>query len=115
MKSHLPSRTRQIAPSRQATMSVDSKTPKAVPHHTVLPAEHASLHSGGDPQKSVSRRLHRKQAATYLGTSLSWLDKSRLRGNGPAYLQVGGRVIYDVQDLDAYLATCRRQSTSEPR
>jgi hypothetical protein len=63
----------------------------------------------------MSRRLHRKQAAVYLGVSLSWLDKSRLHGDGPAFLQVGSRVVYDTADLDDYLASCRRQSTSEPR
>ena len=61
------------------------------------------------------RRLHRKKSAEYLGVSLSWLDKSRLRGDGPPFLQIGGRIVYDTADLDAYLASCRRQSTSETR
>lgn len=66
-------------------------------------------------QNIPRRRLHRKEAATYLGLSLSWLDKSRLRGNGPPFLQIGTRIVYDMADLDAYIASCRRQSTSEPR
>lgn len=65
--------------------------------------------------RGSSRRLHRKQSATYLGVSLSWLDKSRLRGDGPAFLQIGTRVVYDTADLDHYLASRRRQSTSEQR
>ena len=64
---------------------------------------------------SLRRRIHRKQAALYIGTSLSWLDKSRLRGDGPIYLQIGGRIVYDTADLDDYLAKCRRQSTTEQR
>ena len=70
---------------------------------------------GVTPPTVASRRLHRKRAADYIGTSLSWLDKSRLRGDGPAYLQIGGRVVYDTADLDEYLAKWRRQSTSERR
>ncbi|PZF78267.1 DNA-binding protein [Aestuariivirga litoralis] len=66
-------------------------------------------------ERAVSRRLHRKPTANYLGVSLSWLDKSRLRGDGPPFLQIGGRVVYDTGDLDTYLASRRRQSTSEPR
>ncbi|MFN4142444.1 helix-turn-helix transcriptional regulator [Aestuariivirga sp.] len=61
-----------------------------------------------------SRRLHRKQAAAYMGVSLSWLDKSRLRGDGPVYLQIGGRIAYDTTDLDDYLKRCRRRSTARP-
>jgi hypothetical protein len=61
----------------------------------------------------LSRRLHRKKAADYIGTSLSWLDKSRLRGDGPAFLQIGGRVVYDTADLDDFLSRCRRRSTSQ--
>ncbi len=60
-----------------------------------------------------SRRLHRKRAAEYLGLSVSWLDKARLRGDGPVFLQIGSRVIYDEDDLDRFLAECRRRSTSE--
>lgn len=63
-------------------------------------------------QKS-SRRLHRKQAAEYIGTSLSWLDKSRVTGRGPVFICIGGRVIYDTADLDQFLQSNRHSSTSE--
>ena len=69
--------------------------------------------NGSGVFKPVSKRLHRKKAADYIGTSLSWLDKSRLKGDGPAYLQIGGRVVYDTADLDDFLARCRRRSTSQ--
>jgi hypothetical protein len=45
--------------------------------------------------------------------SLSWLDKSRLRGDGPAFLKIGGRIVYDTADLDRFMAERRRRSTSE--
>ena len=66
--------------------------------------------------KPTSKRLHRKQAAEYLGVSLSWLDKARLTGLGPIYIRIGGkggRVVYDSGDLDEFLQNNRRQSTSE--
>lgn len=64
------------------------------------------------PVSPPSRRLHRKHAAVYLGVSLSWLDKSRLKGDGPAFLRIGARVVYDTADLDSYMADSRRRSTS---
>ena len=39
----------------------------------------------------------------------------RLRGDGPPYLKAGRRiVIYDARDLEGWLDTRRRQSTSDP-
>lgn len=64
------------------------------------------------PKLSISRRLHRKQTAAYLGVSLSWLDKSRLTGLGPVFITIGGRIVYDSADLDAFLQSNRRTSTS---
>jgi predicted DNA-binding transcriptional regulator AlpA len=72
----------------------------------------AASHRGMAASASATRRLHRKQAAVYLGLSLSWLDKARLKGDGPAYVQIGGRVVYDTADLDAFLAQHRRSSTA---
>ncbi len=62
----------------------------------------------------VHRRLRVPEAATYVGLSSSTLAKMRLRGDGPVYSKAGPRiVVYDVRDLDAWLAARRRQSTSE--
>jgi hypothetical protein len=63
--------------------------------------------------KGFSRRLHRKQAAEFLGVSLSWLDKARIRGLGPVFITMGGRVLYDSRDLEAFIDSNRRSSTSE--
>jgi hypothetical protein len=47
--------------------------------------------------------------------SESWLSKSRMTGmNAPRHIKIGRRVIYDIDDLDAWLAAHRRMSTSEP-
>ena len=53
-------------------------------------------------------------AAAYIGLSTSTLAKMRLRGDGPAYSKAGARVVvYDIADLDAWLAGRRRHSTSD--
>lgn len=53
-------------------------------------------------------RLNTLDAAAYLGMSPSWLNKTRLVGNGPVYLKTGGRVQYDTRDLDNWLTGSRR-------
>lgn len=63
--------------------------------------------------KGYSRRLHRKQAAEFLAVSLSWLDKARISGLGPVFVKMGGRVLYDSRDLEAFIDSNRHSSTSE--
>jgi predicted DNA-binding transcriptional regulator AlpA len=58
--------------------------------------------------------LRPHQAATATNLSQSTLAKMRMRGDGPPFLKVGGRVVlYDKRDLEAWLETRRRRSTSE--
>ena len=58
--------------------------------------------------------LRTPDAARYLGLSPSTLAKMRLRGEGPIYSKCGPRiVVYDVADLDFYLVSRKRRSTSE--
>ena len=52
------------------------------------------------------------EAAGYVGLKQRTLEKKRREGSGPVFLKLGGRVLYDQQDLDAWLASCRRTSTS---
>ena len=64
--------------------------------------------------QSQKRNLRTGDAAQYLRLSVSTLAKMRLRGDGPVYSKAGPRiVVYDVADLDAWLAGRRRRSTSE--
>ena len=65
------------------------------------------------PQRHL-KKLRAPEAAKYLGSSTSTLAKMRLRGDGPPYSKVGPRIVlYDVDDLEVYLAARRRRSTSE--
>jgi hypothetical protein len=61
------------------------------------------------------RRLNVREAAEYTGLAVATLNKYRCSGAGPAFLRPGGarRVLYDVADLDAWLAASRHRSTSE--
>ena len=52
-------------------------------------------------------------AAEYLSLSKQRLARLRLEGGGPTYSKVGRSVLYLVGDLDAWLETRRRKSTSD--
>ena len=54
------------------------------------------------------------QGASYLGISKGTLPAWRMRGVGPRFLKVGALVYYTKRELDAYLASCTRNSTSDP-
>ena len=62
----------------------------------------------------TTRVLRAPEAANYVGLSESTLAKRRLYGLPPAFLNLGGRAIgYAIENLDAWLKSCRRQSTSQ--
>lgn len=52
-------------------------------------------------------------AAAYLQLSTSTLAKWRLRGCGPPFSKLGRAVVYSTNDLDEFLASRRRFSTSD--
>jgi len=64
-------------------------------------------------ENQVPQRLTTPQAAAYSGLSASLLNKLRCRGDGPPYLKLCDRVLYDRTDLDAWINAHRRHSTSE--
>ena len=55
--------------------------------------------------------LRVRNAAQHVGLAKSTLDKLRCYGGGPAFFKVGRAVIYDVDDLDAWLQAQRRTTT----
>ena len=59
------------------------------------------------------RYLSSPQAAEYSNLSESMLAKLRLSGAGPRYSKIGKRVLYEVSDLDAWIADRKHSSTSE--
>lgn len=63
---------------------------------------------------SWPRFVRTPEAARLLGLSPRTLEKYRCEGMGPIYHKLGGRVVYTVADLVAWIDACARQSTSEP-
>tara|TARA_A100001391_G_scaffold65878_6_gene41541 strand:+ start:14390 stop:14671 length:282 start_codon:yes stop_codon:yes gene_type:complete len=61
------------------------------------------------------RFLRTKEAAEFLGLSPRTLEKHRTYGTGPAYRKLGGRVVYAVDDLEAWAERGAVTSTSDPR
>lgn len=61
-----------------------------------------------------TEKYRTSEAARYLNMSSSWLAKRRMYGDGPEYSKAGPRiVVYDKQDLDAWLESRKRSSTSQ--
>jgi excisionase family DNA binding protein len=62
---------------------------------------------------TTKRLLTVAEAATYLSLSASTLNKLRVSGGGPRYVKLGGKILYDVRDLDQWIEDHKRASTSE--
>lgn len=62
-----------------------------------------------------TRFLRTHEAGRFLGLSGRTLEKHRVYGTGPAYRKIGGRVVYAVEDLQAWAELGRQTSTSDPR
>ena len=55
----------------------------------------------------------RDAVAAALDTTQAGLAQMRYRGTGPRYIKRGGRIIYRWADVNAYLDSCVRTSTSD--
>ena len=62
---------------------------------------------------SNSSLLDAQKAADWTGLSTSTLAKFRVSGNGPTYAKLGRRVVYRIDDLEAWVEAHRFKSTSE--
>ena len=59
--------------------------------------------------------LRTPDAARYVGLAESTLEKMRIYGTGPVYQKAGAKIIvYRREDLDLWLESGRRKSTSDP-
>ena len=61
------------------------------------------------------RYLRTKEAAQFLSLSARTLEKHRTYGTGPTYKKLGGRVVYAVDELQAWVERGAVTSTSDPR
>jgi hypothetical protein len=68
-------------------------------------------------EAAAKQRLNTVEAAVYLQLGRSTLEKKRISGDGPRFLKLGcgkqARVSYEVGDLDEWLESTKRRSTSE--
>ncbi|WP_316188757.1 helix-turn-helix domain-containing protein [Bradyrhizobium sp. SZCCHNS1054] len=64
--------------------------------------------------KGSAAFLRTAQAADYVGLSPRTMEKHRTYGTGPVYRKLGNRVLYAIEDLDAWSAQGIRRSTSDP-
>ena len=60
-----------------------------------------------------SRYLRTKSAADYCGSAESTFEKLRVTGDGPPFIKIGRTVVYDLDDLDHWLSSKKRTSTSD--
>ena len=60
------------------------------------------------------RYLRTPEAARFVGLSIRTLEKHRIYGTGPRYAKLGGRIVYSLDDLQAWVASAVKASTSDP-
>jgi len=54
-----------------------------------------------------------REAAAYIGSSKSKMDKYRCYGGGPRYYKMSHKEVYNTADLDAWMAERARTNTSQ--
>ena len=54
-----------------------------------------------------------REAAVFLRTSKSYLDKSRLTGDGPPFFRIGRKILYGRRILQRWIEQRQYRSTSE--
>jgi predicted DNA-binding transcriptional regulator AlpA len=68
-----------------------------------------------DPLAGLPPRfLRTPEAARFLSLSGRTLEKHRIHGTGPQYRKIGGRVVYALDDLQAWANLGAKNSTSDP-
>ena len=65
------------------------------------------------PANLPPRYLRTPEAARFLGLSGRTLEKHRTYGTGPRYSKLGGRVVYRLEDLQAWVERGAKASTSD--
>lgn len=67
------------------------------------------------PAQLSTHYVRTHEAARLLGISPRTLEKYRCHGNGPTFRKLGGRVVYAIDDLEAWADGAACRSTSDPR
>lgn len=64
-------------------------------------------------KEAPPRTLDTRESADYLRLQPSTLETWRSRGGGPKFSKLGSRVVYRIEDLEAFLTAGVRRSTSD--
>lgn len=62
----------------------------------------------------MMKLLNTQEAAPLVGVKPKTLMNWRVLGMGPKHIRAGGRVAYDVADIEAWKSSHRVASTSQP-
>jgi hypothetical protein len=74
----------------------------------------AALNESNAPAGAVgSALLTPEQAAKYLGFTVGWMAKLRMRGGGPNWIRLGTKCRYTLADLDEWISAHRVSTTSQ--
>lgn len=99
-----PLKIEPATPSRQ-------EEPKALlPSEEACPADEPKKEAQAQP--APRETLSTEEAGEYLHLSPKTLETMRSRGGGPPYVKLGRRVLYRKRDLEEWLASKVRLSTS---
>lgn len=60
------------------------------------------------------KHMNQRQVADRWSVSEATLERWRSEGIGPRFMKIQGRVLYRLQDIEAYEEQCLRESTSTP-
>lgn len=58
--------------------------------------------------------LTQEELCSYLGKSKAWAERARLEGNGPPYVKLGRTPRYRLSELEDWIDSNSRKSTSSP-
>lgn len=65
-------------------------------------------------ERAMARYLTNDEAATFLRLSPRTLEKQRVIGGGPRFRKFGRRVVYAIDDLEAWANARSFEMTSDP-
>ena len=106
-------RVRFLSPDDFIAFLDEFETPKPA-KEAGLPIKSRRGNQEPPTEAGVSQRMFiAEDAATYLGLAVQTLAKLRWNGDSPPDCKVGRRVLYDREELDAWLNDRKRRSTSD--
>ena len=64
-------------------------------------------------EMNSKRLMTEAQASIMTGFKMATLRKRRWQGKPPRFLKVGSKVLYDANDVEGFMDSCVRESTSQ--